>query len=71
MENTYINQEYCARYGIKHANGSAALAQQLAESKYRAIIGRGLYLEEIKSLQHLIEEISEWSAAKAYVISAA
>lgn len=71
MDNTYINQEYCARYGIKHANGSTTIAQQLAEAKYRSIVGRGLLLDEIKGLQHLIDEINEWSAAKAYVISAA
>lgn len=71
MENTYINQEYCARYGIKHANGNTTVAQQLAEAKYHSIVGRSLLLDEIKSLHHLIDEINEWSAAKAYVISAA
>ncbi|RYE37754.1 MAG: hypothetical protein EOP48_28210 [Sphingobacteriales bacterium] len=59
------HQEYSARYGLKNAlNKSTAnpveLAQQLAESKYRDLVGRDIVSSEIADIHHLIEELRLW-----------
>lgn len=71
MESTYITQEYCARLGLRKANGDKAEALKVAQKRYQGFIGRDVTGEELRAIQMLIEEISSWSAPKSYVISAA
>ncbi|HEY6529867.1 MAG TPA: hypothetical protein VIZ65_14335 [Cellvibrionaceae bacterium] len=59
------HQEYSARYGLKNALtrstcNTVELAQQLAEAKYRDLVGRDIVSSEIADIHHLIEELRLW-----------
>lgn len=56
------NQEYSARYGLKHALNNLAEAQQIAEAKYRTLVGRDVLISEMSDIKELIEELHEWVA---------
>ncbi len=71
MDNSNILHEYCARFGITHAADVASKATTLAMEKYQAMTQRVPTQEEAASIQLMIDELSDWSAPKAYVISAA
>lgn len=54
------HQEYSARYGLKNASDNIEVAQQIAEAKYRALMGRDIFISEISGIHQLIEELREW-----------
>lgn len=54
------HQEYSARYGLKNALNDIEVAQQIAEAKYRALVGREIFISEISDIHHLIEELRGW-----------
>jgi len=54
------HQEYSARYGLKNAVDDIEAAQQIAEAKYRALVGREIFISEISDIHHLIEELRGW-----------
>lgn len=54
------HQEYSARYGLKNALNDIEVAQQIAEAKYRALVGREIFISEISDIHHLIEELHGW-----------
>lgn len=70
MEKTNILLEYCARCGV-HKTTTLSDAQIYAEEKFQNLVGRQIMFDEMKSIQRLIGEISDWSPSKSYVISAA
>lgn len=55
------HQEYSARYGLKGASNDIEIAQQIAEAKYRALVGRDILISEISEIHHLIEEMRSWA----------
>lgn len=61
-KNQAEHQEYSARYGLKGASNDIEVAQQIAEAKYRALVGRDILISEISEIHHLIEEMRNWSA---------
>lgn len=54
------HQEYSARFGLKNAADDIEVAQQIAEAKYRALMGRDIFISEISSIHQLIEELRGW-----------
>ena len=61
------HQEYSARYGLKNSSINGAendinIARQIAEAKYRALVGRDILISEISEIHLLIEELRNWSA---------
>lgn len=54
------HQEYSARYGLKNAADNIEIAQQIAEAKYRALVGRDVFISEISGIHQLIEELRGW-----------
>ena len=61
MPNTIQHKEYSARFGLKHAIDDIEAAQQLAEAKYRALVGREIWFSEINEIHELIEELQTWT----------
>lgn len=60
MIHSQEHQEYSARYGLKHAIDDIEAAQQIAEAKYRALVGREIFISEISGIHQLIEELRSW-----------
>jgi hypothetical protein len=61
-------QERSARYGLKGALNKGVLdnielAQQIAETRYRALVGREILISEISDIHQLIEELRAWVIA--------
>ena len=54
------HQEYSARFGLKNALNDLNAAQQLAEKKYRSLVGREIHSKEIFEIHQLIEELRAW-----------
>ncbi len=54
------HQEYSARFGLKKALNDMKTAQQLAEEKYRSLVGRDILSKEISEIHQLIEELRAW-----------
>lgn len=65
MNHSHIHQEYSARYGLKNALNDIAVAQQIAEAKYRDLVGRDIFISEITDIHHLIEELRPWVTTTA------
>ncbi|MES2674274.1 MAG: hypothetical protein V4660_08540 [Pseudomonadota bacterium] len=61
-QNQAQHQEYSARYGLKGASDDIDAAQQIAEAKYRALVGRDVWISEISEIHHLIDEMRNWAA---------
>lgn len=60
-QNQAQHQEYSARYGLKGAADDIDAAQQIAEAKYRTLVGRDIWISEISEIHHLIEEMRNWA----------
>lgn len=58
-------QEYSARYGLKNANDNIEAAKQIAEEKYRSLVGREIFGSEISGIHQLIDELRNWTNASA------
>ncbi len=58
----YLTQhkEYSARFGLKKALYDTEIAQQIAEEKYRSLVGREIFSKEISDIHKLIEELRAW-----------
>jgi len=58
----YLTQhkEYSARFGLKRALYDMEIAQQIAEEKYRSLVGREIFSKEISDIHQLIEELRAW-----------
>lgn len=54
------HQEYSARFGLKNSFHNIETAQQIAEAKYRALVGREVFISEISGIHQLIEELRQW-----------
>ena len=54
------HQEYSARFGLKKALNDLNSAQQIAEEKYRSLVGRDIRSKEISEIHQLIEELRAW-----------
>lgn len=63
MSHSLQHQEYSARYGLKNALNDIEVAQQIAEAKYRALVGREIFISEITDIHQLIEELRNWVVA--------
>ena len=61
MMGTIQDKEYSARYGLKQAIGNIDSAQQIAEEKYRALVGRDIWMSEINDIHELIDELRTWT----------
>jgi hypothetical protein len=70
-QNQAQHQEYSARYGLKGASDDIEVAQQIAEAKYRALVGRDIWISEISEIHHLIEEMRNWAVPAARTSSCA
>jgi|GEM_PF-1614948 len=51
------HQEYSARYGLKNSHDNIEIAQQIAEAKYRALVGRDILFSEIININQFIKEL--------------
>lgn len=60
------HQEYSARYGLKNAMNDIETAQQIAEEKYRSLVGREVFISEISGIHRLIEELRKWVATPSH-----
>ena len=58
------NQEYSARYGLKNSHDNIEIAQQMAEAKYRALVGRDVLFSEIVNINRFIKELDSWNSAE-------
>jgi len=61
MMGTIQDKEYSARYGLKQAIDNIDSAQQIAEEKYRALVGRDIWMSEINDIHELIDELRTWT----------
>ncbi len=66
MINSPQHQEYSARYGLKNAMDDIETAQQIAEEKYRSLVGREVFISEISGIHRLIEELRMWAVTPAH-----
>ena len=57
------HQEISARFGLKNAINDIEIAQQLAEAKYRSLVGRDIFFSEILDIRQLILELRNWVSA--------
>ncbi|RYY03289.1 MAG: hypothetical protein EOO53_09055 [Gammaproteobacteria bacterium] len=57
------HQEFSARFGLKNAINDIEIAQQIAEAKYRSLVGRDIFFSEILDIRQLILELSNWVSA--------
>lgn len=61
MMGSIQDKEYSARYGLKQSVDNIDAAQQLAEEKYRALVGRDIWTSEINDIHQLIDELRIWT----------
>jgi hypothetical protein len=59
------HQEYSARFGLKKSLNDVEAAQQIAEAKYRSLVGRDIIYSEMVGIHALIMELRNWSATKS------
>lgn len=52
-------QEYSARCGFRSSNNNVEIAQQIAEAKYRTLVGRDILFSEILDIRQFIEELRQ------------
>ncbi|MET0357599.1 MAG: hypothetical protein ABW044_12535 [Cellvibrio sp.] len=57
-----LHQEYSARFGLKNALHDIEIAQQIAEAKYRSLVGRDIFYKEMVDIHALIVELRDWAA---------
>lgn len=57
MKSCMHHKEYSARYGLKQALNNLDQAQQIAEIKYRTLVGREILFSEIYDIHQLIDEM--------------
>ena len=55
------HQEYSARFGLKKALNDVETAQQIAEAKYRSLVGRDIIYSEMVGIHALIMELRNWA----------
>lgn len=60
MDTLETLQEYCARAGVKQAQGDHSKALEIAEQQLIGHLKRDIALQESKALTSLITEISAW-----------
>lgn len=58
------HQEYSARFGLKKAHNDVETAQQIAEAKYRSLVGRDIIYSEMVGIHALIMELRNWVATE-------
>lgn len=63
-------KEYSARYGLKQAHNNIDEAQQIAEIKYRKMVGREILFSEIYDIHNLIDEMRKLDDACKWSIQA-
>jgi len=63
------HQEFSARFGLKNAINDIEIAQQIAEAKYRSLVGRDIFFSEILDIRQLILELSNWVSASNKSVS--
>ena len=56
------DQEYSARYGLRSSANDVEAAQQIAEAKYRSLMGRDIVFSEMVGINHLIAELQNLSS---------
>lgn len=56
-----LHQEYSARFGLKNALHDIDIAQQIAEAKYRSLVGRDIFYKEMVDIHALIVELRNWA----------
>ena len=59
------HQEYSARFGLKQALNDVEIAQQIAEAKYRSLVGRDIFYSEMVGIHSLIMELRNWVATES------
>lgn len=59
MKTCMHHKEYSARYGLKQAHKDIDEAQQIAEIKYRNLVGREILFSEIYDIHSLMNEMRE------------
>lgn len=64
-------QEYSARCGFRSSNNNVELAQQIAEAKYRTLMGRDILFSEILDIRHLIEELQKLTPGEPLAMACA
>lgn len=66
-------QEYSARCGLRSSKNNIEIAQQIAEAKYRTLMGRDILFSERLDIRHFIEELQtlDLGAAKNAVMACA
>ena len=62
MSNLTQDQEYSARYGLRSSANNVEMAQQIAEAKYRSLMGRDIVFSEMVGINHLIAELNNLAA---------
>lgn len=61
-----LHQEYSARFGLKQAFHDIESAQQIAEAKYRSLVGRDIFYKEMVDIHALIVELHNWALDKNF-----
>ena len=64
-------QEYSARCGLRSSNNNIEVAQQIAEAKYRTLVGRDILFSEILDIQHFIEELQKLTPEQTSIMACA
>jgi hypothetical protein len=59
------HQEYSARFGLKKALNDVETAQQIAEAKYRSLVGRDIIYSEMVGIHALIMELRDWATTES------
>lgn len=59
-------REYSARYGLKQAQGNLDEAQQIAEIKYRNLVGREILFSEIYDIHNLMNEMRKLDVTRKW-----
>lgn len=57
MKTCMHHKEYSARYGLKQAHNDIDHAQQIAEIKFRHLVGREILFSEIYDIHKLMDEM--------------
>lgn len=71
MKACTYSKEYSARYGLKQAHDNVDEAQQIAEIKYRNLVGREVLFSEIYDIHKLIEEMRKLDGTRKLSAQAA
>ncbi len=58
-------QEYSARCGLRISKNNLEIAQQIAEAKYRTLVGRDIRFSEILDIRQVIEELQRLSPSES------